>query len=1155
VPVGRLAASVVVSASGALYLFLFGFLILPSAVASYRAEHSGLLWLAVVVPVLAAGLVYVGFMYLRDARAVGLWWASFLGLLRASVYVILVGIFLLPALQTWERTEVHSKVLLLVDVSGSMQTTDEQPSEQMAVEQLPSRLDKVAKFLAGNESSFLKEVQAKNPVTLYGFGGQLDEDYVVFAGGAPVEAAPAATAVKTAMYPWFWIFLPAVLLAVPFFVLARFVQDARVSLGRALGFGALRFGLAFLLPLVLLLVLGWLYWPEPSAESVPAKNTPVLAAVQKPWTEADWAAWFKLDYRRWLIDDLSAEGQRIVQNDRHYQGDPKATPVEWANAWLQLGNELAIPAGLSDEDRARLKAKRERLPKKLELRPYLLNATNLGDSVLAAYNRESSHMLAGIIVISDGRSNQGSAQAFEELRIRAARAKVPVFTIGVGEDRLPIRIDLTDLQAPERVPPDEKFPIRVNVDGVGLAEQEFEVFLDIFRPKSDPKKDRPTVTLSGKGKFKPGEPPHDQVEFSIDPADPKLAALLLPEAKSKPELAEGDYAVLARIPKDRREVFRDKEHVSDPVVVSVVKRPLRILLVAGGPTRDYQFARSLFVRGIGKWCDLSIYLQHGDLPGERVQDVDPERLLTHFPNRLRVTDDPQEKLEEKYYNLAQYDLVIAFDPDWTKLEPDELAVLQKWVETQAGGLVVVAGPIHTFQLVRGVNAEKLKPLLDLYPVILDDSRLQGLGVDRPTTEPWRLNFPGVTGEMEFLKLDDEGNEPLSGWELFFTGQARGVGKAPLRRGFYNYYPVKSAKPGATVIATFSDPRARTPDGKEQPYLVSMPYGNGKVVYIGSGEMWRLRQFREAFHERFWTKLGRFAAAGSQRRVSKRGDLIVGRQFTAGNYVRLEVRALGPSLEPLPPKKPPRLRIRPPAGATNFRTEFDLAPKPGQGEWQGWFQGRFLVETPGEYRLEVEIPESTDVLTRNILVKEANPELDNTRPDFAELYRLAGDLKDLHLDDEALNRVKLQLRPEIKEADADRETPRLFFSLRSAGIVPGCLVADARTQRTRGPAENLWDDGFTLGTLSGHLLVATVQLLLLLATLAMLVLAVYFFVKANVVGGILALLGAVGIFGGSALLGWAALLLWNVPLSLAAALLIVVALLSAEWLTRKLLRLA
>src|SRR5262249_10225445 len=155
----------------------------------------------------------------------------------------------------------------------------------------------------------------------------------------------------------------------------------------------------------------------------------------------------------------------------------------------------------------------------------------------------------------------------------------------------------------------------------------------------------------------------------------------------------------------------------------------------------------------------------------------------------------------------------------------------------------------------GANKDKIKPVLDIYPVVLEDNRAQEL--ERPTTEPWRLNFSGVTPNMEFMRLDDDDAPGVpfnKSWDDFFYGKDAPRDKTGNpQRGFFNYYPVKYAKDAAQVIATFTDPRARLADGREQPYLVTMPYGGGRVFWIGSGEIWRLRGYREAYHERFWAK--------------------------------------------------------------------------------------------------------------------------------------------------------------------------------------------------------------------------------------------------------------------------------------------------------------
>jgi hypothetical protein len=361
--------------------------------------------------------------------------------------------------------------------------------------------------------------------------------------------------------------------------------------------------------------------------------------------------------------------------------------------------------------------------------------------------------------------------------------------------------------------------------------------------------------------------------------------------------------------------------------------------------------------------------------------------------------------------------------------------------------------------------------------------------------------------MEFLKLDDESKEPLAGWAEFFDGPEKKAEGTP-KRGFYDVYPVKSVKPGATVVATYTDPAARL-DGKEHPFLVTQQFGKGRVVFVGSGEVWRLRKLHEVYFERFWTKLGRYASAGSRTRQNRRGVLVMGRQFVAGQYVRLEAQLFGPTLEPLPKVTKPKLVIQPAEGGE--RREVEMSAKPSQGDWAGWFQGRFLVSKPGDYKLELPIPSSSDVLRGKFAVKESNPELDNTRPDPAALAAMAGDLDEVasRLPGKgAVDELRARLRgPKASVADklearesakaAGGESPKLLFTLGTAEAIPPCLPAvPPQVSRNRGPVDDLWDDGPELGrTEEGK------------------------------------------------------------PIEVATLLLVIVGLLSAEWLTRKLLRLA
>src|SRR5947209_1154334 len=162
----------------------------------FGQEVDGHYWLAILIPILLIAFAYVIWMYVRDGRAVGWAWASVLGALRLAVYIILALVFLLPAEQTWDRTQTRSKVILLFDVSGSMASKDDLPAAGMPVETLLSRQDKIIRFLTDDQIKFIQRLQEKNPVTLYRFGPQIDETFHVLDSDQPWTPADWTTWLK-----------------------------------------------------------------------------------------------------------------------------------------------------------------------------------------------------------------------------------------------------------------------------------------------------------------------------------------------------------------------------------------------------------------------------------------------------------------------------------------------------------------------------------------------------------------------------------------------------------------------------------------------------------------------------------------------------------------------------------------------------------------------------------------------------------------------------------------------------------------------------------------------------------------------------------------------------------------------------------------------
>src|SRR5262249_30171067 len=154
------------------------------------------------------------------------------------------------------------------------------------------------------------------------------------------------------------------------------------------------------------------------------------------------------------------------------------------------------------------------------------------------------------------------------------------------------------------VRPEDEYQIVAELVGKGLSGEEKEVILEAYRPSNPKEKvELPKQTV----KFSVGQLPHAQAEFKITPSLLQQVGAAVqgqappkPGEGSKPEYEEGEWKFVARIARDKREVFPDPEHKTDPASLRVVKKPISVLLFASGPSREYQFVRTLFVREMEK---------------------------------------------------------------------------------------------------------------------------------------------------------------------------------------------------------------------------------------------------------------------------------------------------------------------------------------------------------------------------------------------------------------------------------------------------------------------------------------------------------------------------------------------------------------------------
>jgi hypothetical protein len=551
--------------------------------------------------------------------------------------------------------------------------------------------------------------------------------------------------------------------------------------------------------------------------------------------------------------------------------------------------------------------------------------TRLGESLLEVHRRESGETLSGIVVLTDGRGNAGvdSLSAAESLADKKSR----LVTVGVGSQQKPVNLRLGDVQAPTLAHMGDKFSISAFVLGQGLAGQAVQVEL-LSLPDDN---SQAGVLIESRNEVirEDGSPAAVQFEFT-----PSAAGRL-------------KFLVRARLNNPVDELLGQDNEAA--ITVDVVDRKLRVLVVASGPMRDYQFVRNLLYRD--RSVQMDVYLQSATTGASQ----ESARLLTEFPAT-------REKLFE-------YDAILAFDANWTAIasaHPESLTHLSDWVYGQSGGLVLIAGDVHLPRIAAAVGParESLEKFYALSPVVLDSATLD---IDEDHKQPWPVQPTREGAEAGFLQLTDDPATSAAVWGSF--------------PGMFKCFPTKSVKAGATVYAWFSDPRmSPTPP----PLFASQFFGSGRVFYIGSPELWLLRALDEDYFDRFWVKLVRESAQGRLLRGATRGVLLLeAKQVAVGASVAIRGRLLDQYFGDLIAEQatcdvtaPDGRPVAPPVVLRADKS------RPGQ------FVGSFVAAQPGVYRLELPIPESDEVARDSVVVRLPNLEFDRPEQDVAGMRRLS-----------------------------------------------------------------------------------------------------------------------------------------------------------------------
>ena len=804
-----------------------------------------------------AGLVsYVVFWYRRDWVELpkSIGW-TLLSLRLLALLGILIFFFDLQK-RTEQRVTRSSKLAVLVDTSLSMSMPQQDDASSLSVGS-SSRISAVQQMFS--QTQLLKQLQDRHDVSVFRFD-QSARPSAVASFAKPKQAKTGIESDEARVELWRWLSRFA-FAGTMFIILGALLMGASLI---ARVYGDLRPAWPYvLLVAVVAVVSGFV-----------VMSTAILRADQISWRSL-WSM---------TQPDFSTIAASNPSGDKSETNSPvEPNAVVWESQLAATGTE-----------------------------------SRMGDAINSVLEQERGSPLAGIVVISDGRSNAGvdPLMTISEATLQG----VPIHTVGMGTAKNPLNVRTVDIEAPKRVFPGDRFRLTALLQASGLEGKQITVQLR-RRPGGQKNagmaiEEERTVTLESDDAM-------SSLSFDIQPR----------------EIGSWIYEVKA-LPPEQDSNPMDNSLESE---VRVVEPKSTVLIIAGGPTREYQFVRNLLFRD--PTVQSHVFLQTSG-PGV---SQEAKKLLTEFP-KTRV-------------EMSQYDCVIAFDADWTALDFEQIDVLEKWVSEQAGGLVIVAGPVSTPKWAgsSGNGNRKAEVIRNLSPVVVNTRGSRMVSIGRFESETaWPLDFAGDAWQTDFIQVAKSVEESRNIWGRF--------------RGLYSFFACDEPKPGATPIAYFSDPSTMT-GGKKPIYLATQFYGAGRVAFQGGGEFWRLREVGDGYFDTYYTKLVRWAGQGRLLRDSDRGILLLDKQQAImGEQVMVRAVLRDAQFQPtiFPDVK---AKLIEPSGR-NSPLVLTPIPDPSQ---PGVYLGQFFTKATGTYEVQLPVGGLADqkLLTQQVTVRV--PALEIQRP--------------------------------------------------------------------------------------------------------------------------------------------------------------------------------
>lgn len=523
--------------------------------------------------------------------------------------------------------------------------------------------------------------------------------------------------------------------------------------------------------------------------------------------------------------------------------------------------------------------------------------TDLAAAIEGALAKGAARPIAGIVVLSDGRSAGGSTLP-RPLVKRLAAEKVPVVVVPLGSGEGLVDVAVGNVESPPTAFVNDPVPVRVTVTRTGaktpgpamvklVDRAAGGAVLDEQRIEWAEGETSKPVTLTGRATS--GE--RAEWEVRVEQEGGGTAG------GGAKDLIEGN----------------NKAEVG----IALVDRPLRLLYVDGYPRWEYRFLKNIFSR------DESVKFS--------------ALLLSAGRKYLQEGSEEIDALPDSAAGWDAFDVIMIGDVQPGVMSSQQLEQIRTRVAVGGAGLMWVAGASAVPGGYRGT------PLADLLPVVGGSSGGAG-----DTVGVWDRDVvlrPAPAAEaLGVLRLGErqpdgsywpaQVSDPEAGWSRLRWMQRLEAG---------------TLKPAAEALAMAAPVDGL---GTPTPAVVTMRFGAGRVVYIATDEVWRFRYGRgEDVPERFYMQMIRLLGRESVSRAGKAAVLtLTPKDAEVGNAVRVGVELIDQSLMD---SKPAGLTVRMSKpgvnGAEGERAEVTLKPTgDGKGGVSRAFVGTWVPPSTGTW---------------------------------------------------------------------------------------------------------------------------------------------------------------------------------------------------------------